>query len=343
MIKLKKEGVILEPTKLAFENLSVYNPGVYQDGQYVHLFYRGQSEKHVSCLGYAKLKGPTEVIERWKKPFMKPGHKYEKQGVEDARIVNIDGIFYMTYVVHDGKNALIAYSYGPDLFNLKRGGIISPQMSYNAVGKLFDDSKLKDKYYFFKSYYKDMVARNVKLWDKDGFLFPDKIKRKFVLVHRIQPDIQLIYFNNFRQLRNQKFWKENLKKLSKYVVLEGRHGFESRNIGGGCPPVKTKLGWLFIYHGVEPMNKGRIYHAGVALLDKNNPVKVIARLPYPLFSPDKDFEHLGHVRNVVFPTGTAIFGDRLYIYYGAADTYVAVASVNLNSLLKELMRNKVRK
>ena len=343
MIKIKKEGIILGPTKLAFENLSAYNPGVYQDGPYVHLFYRGQNEKHISCLGYAKLKGPTEVIERWKKPFLSPKYKYEKNGIEDARIVKIGRTFYLTYVAHDGINALIAYYYGPDLFNLIRGGVISPQMSYNAVGKLFDDSKLKDKYYFFKSYYKDMVARNVKLWDKDGFLFPEKIKRKFVLVHRIQPDIQLIYFNRFSQLKNQNFWKENIKKLSKYVILEGRHGFENRNIGGGCPPVKTRLGWLLIYHGVEPMNKGRIYHAGAALLHKNDPTKVIARLPYPLFSPNKEYEHLGHVRNVVFPTGTVIFGDRLYIYYGAADTYVAVASVNLNSLLKELMRYRVKK
>ncbi len=342
MIKVKKEGIILKPTRLAFENLSVYNPGVYQNGQYVHLFYRGQSEKHISCLGYAKLKGPLQVVERWKKPFMKPMYKYEKQGVEDARVVKIGFTYYLTYVVHDGINALIAYSYGPDLFNLKRGGIISPQMSYNAVGKLFDDSKLKDKYYFFKSYYKDTVARNVKLWDKDGFLFPKKIKRKFVLVHRIQPDIQLIYFNRFSQLKDRKFWKDNIKKLSQHVILEGRHGFENRNIGGGCPPIKTKAGWLLIYHGVEPMNKGRVYHAGVALLNKKDPTRVIARLPYPLFSPDKKWEKEGHVHDVVFPTGTAIFGNNLYIYYGASDKCVAVASVNLNSLLRELMRHKVK-
>jgi len=342
MLQIKKEGIILKPTTRDFENLSVFNPGIYQDGQYVHVFYRALNQRHISTLGYAKLKGPLEVVERWKKPYMKPQYEYEKNGVEDPRVVKIKDTFYMTYVVHDGKNALLAYSFGQDLFNLEKGGVISPQLSYNAVGKLFNYSKLDDKYYFFKSYYKDMVARDVLLWDKDGYLFPEKIKRKFALVHRILPDVQIAYFKDWQQLKDKNFWQENIKHLSKNVILESEHGFESRNVGGGAPPIKTKVGWLFIYHGVEPFNKGRVYHAGAALLDLKNPTKVIARLPEPLFSPEEDWEHLGHVHNVVFPTGTAIFDNHLYIYYGAADTYVAVASVNLSSLIKELLKYKVK-
>ena len=343
MIKIKKHGVILKPTKLAFENLSTFNPGIYQEGNDVHIIYRALNKKHISCLGYAKLKGPLDIVERWKKPFLKGKYKYEKWGVEDARVVKIGKTIYMTYVVHDGINALVAYSYGEDLFNLKRGGIISPQISYNVVGKLFGFSKLKDKYYFFKSYYKDMVDRNVIVWDKDAFLFPEKIKGKYVFVHRILPDIQLAYFNNFQQLKTEQFWKENIKKLSKYVILENKHWFESRNIGGGAPPVKTKAGWLMIYHGVEPMNRGRVYHAGAALLDLKNPTRVKARLPYPLFSPIEDYEQEGHVHNVVFPTGTAQFGDRLYMYYGTSDSYTAIASVKLDSLIKELLKYRDKK
>lgn len=343
MIKIKKHGVILSPTDLEFENLSAFNPGVYQDGQTVHVFYRALNQKLISSIGYARLKGPLELAERWKKPFLAPKYKYEKAGIEDARIVKVGHVFYLTYVVHDGKNALIAYSYGPDLFNLRRGGIISPRISYDVVGKWFDFSKLKDKYYFFKSYYKDTVARSVYLWDKDAFLFPEKIKGKYAMIHRILPDIQIIYFRSFNQLKNRNYWKENIKNLSDFVVLENIYGFESRNIGGGCPPLKTKAGWLLIYHGVEPVNKSRVYHAGAALLDLKDPTKVKARLPYPLFSPTEKFELNGHVNNVVFPTGTAQFGNTLYIYYGTSDTYTAVASVNLNSLLKELMRHKVKK
>lgn len=341
MIKVQKHGVILAPTKLEFEIKAVFNPGVWQDGQNVHLIYRALSKDYVSCLGYAKLAGPTKVIERWEKPFLCPKHKYEKMGIEDARIVKLGDIFYLTYVTHDGENTLVAYSYGQDLFKLKRGGVISPKISYDKIGDLFDDSKLKDKYYFFESYYKDTVAKKVLLWNKDAFLFPEKINNKFALVHRILPDIQVIYFNKFSQLKDTSYWKRYIKKLSEYVILEPDHGFESRNIGGGAPPIKTKAGWLMIYHGVEPMNKGRVYHAGAALLNKKDPTKVIARLPDPLFSPVKKWERQGHVHNVVFPTGTAIFKNRLYIYYGAADKQVAVASVNFNSLIRELLRHKV--
>ncbi|MFH1822749.1 MAG: pesticidal protein Cry7Aa [Patescibacteria group bacterium] len=343
MVKVKKHGIILRPTRLDFENKSVFNPGVFQDGETVHLIYRGLNKNNVSYFGYARLKGPTTLVERWKKPFMSPQYKYDKKGVEDARIVKIKDIFYLTYMGHDGENVLVAYCYGKDLFNLKRGGIISPQISYDVVGKMFNNSELKDKYYFFKSYYKDSVGRSVKLWDKDAFLFPEKIKGKYALVHRILPDIQVIYFRNFKQLKDKNYWKDYIKKLSRYVILENKHWFEARNVGGGCPPVKTKYGWLLIYHGVEPMNKGRVYHAGAALLDLKEPTKVIARLPYPLFSPTLDWEKEGQVHDVVFPTGTTIFKERLYIYYGAADKYVAAASLNLKDLLKELMMYKENK
>jgi predicted GH43/DUF377 family glycosyl hydrolase len=71
-------------------------------------------------------------------------------------------------------------------------------------------------------------------------------------------------------------------------------------------------------------------------MDIDNPVKVIARLPYPLFTPEYKWELKGDVNNVVFPTGTALFGDTLYIYYGAADKRIACASLSLSALLAEL-------
>jgi predicted GH43/DUF377 family glycosyl hydrolase len=77
------------------------------------------------------------------------------------------------------------------------------------------------------------------------------------------------------------------------------------------------------------------------LLDLNDPLKVIARLPYPLISPQADYELTGSVNNVVFPTGTAQFGEDLYIYYGAADSYIAAASVNIKELIAELQANKL--
>ena len=91
-----------------------------------------------------------------------------------------------------------------------------------------------------------------------------------------------------------------------------------------------------IYHGVEDALQGKIYHAGAALLDLNNPTKVIGRLKKPLFSPTEPWEKQGDVNNVVFPTGAVLKDAKLFIYYGAADKMIAAKSLNIKELLKEL-------
>lgn len=338
MLKVKKHGIILRPTKLKFETEAVLNPAVIKEGNNVHFYYRAIGKNNESNIGYAKLKGPLKIIERWKKPFMGIDYEYEKRGVEDPRIVKLGKTFYMTYVAHDGKNAITAYATSKDLMHFKKRGIISPRISYRRAEKLFKQSHLKDAYYFFSSYYQDQAGKDVLLWEKDIFLFPKKIHGKYALVHRILPDIQLVYFKSFKEL-NSDFWKKEIAHLSKDVLLEGSHWYETRNIGGGCPPIETKYGWVFIFHSVEEINQGRVYHASAALLDKKDPRKVIARLHEPLFSPEEKWERQGFVNNVVFPTGTALFGKKLYIYYGAADKYIAAASVDIDDLIYTMKTN----
>jgi len=340
MIKVKKEGVVLRPTKAKFESRAVFNPGILQEEDKIHMIYRAVDEKYISSLGYASLNGPFNIIERWKEPFMAPRYSYEKKGIEDARITKIDDTLYMTYVVHDGVNVNTCYSFGKSIFNLKRGGIITPRITYNKASKLFEETRLKDDYYTFKSYYIDYVGKNVQVWDKDVFFFPEKINGKYALMHRILPDIQIAYAPKIYDFKIKEYWEENLKRLGETVALEPEHGWETRHLGGGAPPIKTRYGWLLLYHGVEPSNNGRIYHAGAALLSLRNPRKVLARLPEPLFSPTENYEKSGDVEDVVFPTGTAQFKDRLFIYYGTADSSIAVASVNLESLIKEIRKYK---
>lgn len=339
MFKIKKEGVILKPTKLAFESKCVFNPGVYQDKNQVHIFYRALDKDYQSTIGYARLQGPTTVKERREKPLYAPKYTYEKKGMEDPRITKIDDTFYVTYVAHDGLNAVIAYLYGADLMNLKRGGIISPKISYRRASKLFSYSKLKDKYYFFSSFYEKYADKNVYVWEKDGVLFPQKIRGKFALIHRILPDMQLAYARDMDEYKDNDYWHDHIHNLSKHVIMENKERWEARHIGAGAPPIKTNKGWLLIYHGVMPRNKGRQYYAGAALLDLRNPKKVIGRLSEPFFAPDQGYEQEGLVNNVVFPTGTAIFKDKLFIYYGTSDTYIAAASTNLNNLLDTLIAN----
>ena len=339
MVEVKKEGVILESTNLEFESQAVLNPACVQEGNTVHMFYRAVKEGNYSSIGYCKLDGPLNVIERSENPVLYPEFDYEKHGVEDPRITVLDGIYYIFYSAYDGKNALAAYATSKDLKHWEKKGVISPRITYNEAEDIFRGLKLKEKYFFFESYYKDVVGEDVLLWEKDVVLLPEKINGKYALFHRILPDIQIAYFNDFSELTLE-YWKDYLRHLSDYVVLESKYWYESRNIGGGCPPIRTDEGWLLIYHAVEDSNKGKTYHVGAALLDIQNPCKVLGHLKEPLFSPEEEWEIKGDVDNVVFPTGTAIFDDRLYIYYGAADKRIAVASVNLRELLDELINEK---
>ena len=339
-VKVEKLGVVLEPTQNPFEKKSVLNPGIYQEGEYIHMFYRAIDDEFNSSIGYAKLKGPTNVIERWDHPFIERQHEHENKGVEDPRVVKIDDTYYMTYVVHDGKNAQTVYATSSDLKHFTEKAMISPEITYEELGTIIRGEKLKDRYFMFQAYYEEGSGKDILVWEKDMFFFPKKINGRYALIHRILPDIQIIYFDTLEQIEDENYWREYLKTLDQSVLLENKFWFESRNIGGGAPPVETKDGWLLIFHTVEELNKTRVYRASAALLDKENPTKVIGRLDYPLFSPEEEWEKKGFVNNVVFPTGTALFGDDLYVYYGAADKLIGVAKMSLKELLDELKRHK---
>ena len=105
MLEVKKEGVLLTKTELEFENEGVLNPAVIREGDSVHIFYRAVRKGNFSSIGYCRLDGPLTIAERWNKPFMIPEFEYESHGVEDARIVKIDGLFYITYTGYDGVTA----------------------------------------------------------------------------------------------------------------------------------------------------------------------------------------------------------------------------------------------
>lgn len=340
MINVRSEGIILESSENGFDNQAVLNPACIETGGVTHMFYRAVRQRDmVSSIGYCRLERNT-VVARSDKPVLFPEHDYEKMGVEDPRIVFLDGVYYLFYTVYDGKNALFAYATSDDLVHFVKQGVIAPRIPYHEAADLFTHSKIKlrEKYFLFDAYIRDKAGEHILLWEKDAFIFPKKIKGQFALVHRVLPGIQVIYFDDFKDLTAD-YWRKHLENLGGSIMLDPEYRFESRNIGGGCPPIETKEGWLLIYHGVEDALQGRVYHAGAALLDLENPTKVIGRLKKPLFSPTEPWEKNGDVNNVVFPTGTVLKGDKLFIYYGAADKRIAAKSVDINELLQELKNN----
>ena len=340
MVQVKSEGIILESSQNKFDNQAVLNPTCVEIGGVTHMFYRGVRRGDMSSsIGCCQLVD-NKVVKRSSEPVLFPEYDYEKKGVEDPRIVFLGGVYYLFYTAYDGKNALFAYATSNDLISFVKHGVISPRISYAEAGTLFGSSrtKMREKYFFFESYIRDREGGDILLWEKDAFIFPKKFNNKFALVHRILPGIQVIYFDDFKDLTDD-YWRGYLGNLGDYVLLDPEYRFESRNIGGGCPPIETKEGWLLIYHAVEDSRNGRIYHAAAALFDLDDLAKVIGRSKRPLFSPTEQWEKYGDVNNIVFPTGSVVKDGRLYIYYGAADKRIAAKSVDMEELLKELKNN----
>jgi beta-1,2-mannobiose phosphorylase / 1,2-beta-oligomannan phosphorylase len=340
MIEVNKLGILLHKTTLAFEAEGVLNPAVIKVGNEIHMFYRAVGKGNHSTIGYCLMSDPMTVKYRNESPVIFPESEEENHGVEDPRIVWIEGTYYLTYTAYDGVNALGSLATSTDLIQWEKKGVIVPQITYKEFKRLSrNQGGLEEKYIRFNEYHKDHGEEDTRMyiWDKNLMFFPRKIDNTFWLMHRIKPGIQIAPNIESLDKLTPEYWKKYLSEFKKYKTLAPRHAHEVSYIGGGCPPIETKAGWLIIYHGVHDTVNGYVYSACAALLDLANPQIEIARLPYPLFYPEKEWELNGEVDNVCFPSGSIVENDTLFIYYGAADERIAVASVSLQGLIDELL------
>ncbi len=343
MVEVKKLGIILQKTSNSFESEGVLNPALIKEGDAIHMFYRAVATDNYSTIGYCKLSAPMVVESRNDKPLLYPQSDYEFQGLEDPRIVKIEGIYYLTYTAFDGINALGALATSADLINWEKKGIIVPQVTYEEFRHLVEsEGTIREKYIRFNEHLisHEKQDRKILLWDKNLIFFPRKIDGKFCFLHRIKPDIQIVVQVENLDNLDVGFWQNYFFHFDENVVLSPIFDHEVSYVGCGCPPIETAAGWLLIYHGVHDTVKGYVYSACAALLDLENPKIEIARLPYPLFFPEKVWELKGEVNNVCFPSGSILEDDTLYIYYGAADERIAVAALSMKELLAELELNK---
>jgi predicted GH43/DUF377 family glycosyl hydrolase len=342
MIKVEKHGVIIAKTSHGFESEGVMNPAVIEYEGEIYVFYRAVSKGNYSSIGFCKLSDPLTVSFRQETPLLFPQLEIESHGMEDPRVVKIDDLFYFTYTAYDGVNALGALALSDDLVNFKKQGVIVAKITYEEFSHLAGSKDIiNDKYLRFNKPAVGLQYRQNELyvWDKNVIFFPRRIKGKLCFIHRIRPDIQVVYITSLTDL-TLVFWQHYYLHLSDNILLMPKYAHEYSYIGGGCPPLETALGWLLIYHSVTDSLEGYIYVACAALLDLENPQKEIGRLPLPLFKPEKFWELKGEVNNVCFPTGMIKRNDTLYIYYGAADEQIACVSVSLSALLQELLLNK---
>ena len=174
--------------------------------------------------------------------------------------------------------------------------------------------------------------------NKDAFLFPEKINREYIALHRPE---------GFFHFSKPSIWISHSKDLiywgkEKVIMAPRENSWEQDRIGSGAPPIKTKEGWLLIYHGVRNIDDKGHYSAGAALLDLKDPTKVIARSPKdePLLTPTSSYEAEGFIDNVVFPTGAILDLDKkhLLIYSGGADKIISVKKILIDDILKHMKK-----
>jgi predicted GH43/DUF377 family glycosyl hydrolase len=171
--------------------------------------------------------------------------------------------------------------------------------------------------------------------DKDAALLPRRVHGQFALIHRPATEAAAhIWISYSPDLNN---WGHHK------LMLAARKGawWDANKIGLSPPLIETEKGWLMIYHGVRRTAAGSLYRLGLALFDLENPDRCLLRGDSWVFGPETTYERHGDVGNVAFPCGTTIAddGDTIYVYYGAADTSIALATGSIRELLKWLEEN----
>jgi predicted GH43/DUF377 family glycosyl hydrolase len=171
--------------------------------------------------------------------------------------------------------------------------------------------------------------------DRDNVLFPEKIGGRFAMLRR-----PMTYVGPEYGCTGPSVWisySDDLRAWTEPGLVAGpENGWEGGKIGAAAPPLRTPVGWLTLYHGVDSRT---VYRVGVMLLDLDDPGKVIARAPGFIMEPERYYEKVGLIiPNVIFPTGNVIHEGVLYVYYGCADTCISVATAPVSQLLDHVLR-----
>jgi predicted GH43/DUF377 family glycosyl hydrolase len=260
----------------------------------------------LSVLGYASSTDGFIIDERLDKPIYTSRADFESRpgsdenfGCEDPRLVQIGDKLYMTYTAYDGVTPRVA---------------VSSISVDDFLGKRWDAWSMPD------------VITPPNVSNKDATILPEAVGGKYMIIHRVNDGICADFVSSLD------FSKEKINKCIE--IINPRPGmWDGEKVGIAGPPVKTKQGWLLLYHGVSRNKK---YRVGAILLDLKNPTTVLARTATPVFEPEESYERNGLVPNVVFPCSLIARQNIAYIYYGAADSVIGVATIGLDDLLSKL-------
>jgi beta-1,2-mannosidase len=296
---------ILSPEGAGWESAGVFNPAVIVvpvprplsaspkellKSIKIVMLYRAQDAAGISRIGYAESADGIHFTRR-AEPVLSPETDYEKNGgVEDPRLQKFGDTFYLTYTGYNKKDAQLCLATSKDLIHWERKGVILPAYKGNW---------------------------NV-AWTKSGAIVPEKIGGKYWMywlgtAADKTDQMGLSYSDDLIH------WTE----ATQTPVLSRRPGkFDSRVVEPGPPPIVTPEGIVLVYNGADDKLE---YRTGVAVFDRADPRKLISRTERPVFAPEKEWERVGQVPNVVFVESMVKLGGKFLFYYGAADKFVGVA------------------
>ena len=313
--KHKKNPIISPDPKNDWEAWQTFNPGVILLEGKMHFLYRAIGSDGVSRLGYAISKNGFEIDKKLDKPaYEQKSDKREFNiysyfsggswgGTEDPRLVRVgkEDTIYMLYTACD-EGLRVA------LTSIKISDFLNKKWKWSQPIFISPPGQAH----------------------KNWILFPEKINGKYAILHSITPKIQIEYL-------------DDLKFKDKKYIQSFRGGEPRKKAwdkwvrGVGAPPIKTKYGWLIFYHAMD--NDWSKYKVGTMLLDFKDPTKVLYRSKKPILEPKEFYENNGFKGGVVYASGAVVKNGKLFIYYGGADSFVCVASANLDEFLKDLKKD----
>jgi beta-1,2-mannobiose phosphorylase / 1,2-beta-oligomannan phosphorylase len=323
---------IIEPRSYSWESQAVFNPAVVSSGGKVHLFYRALGEDGISRLGYASSKDGINFDERlfypvysleeaegtkrhW--PFTSPARPvYDTAlyasgggwgGCEDPRAVLIEGYIYVTMNIFNGWESMRV-----------------------AVVSIKEENLLNKKWFWQNFSFLSKPGDRQKNW----VLFPEKINGKFAIFHNLDkgdPTRVFVSFVNNLDTTETPTIKDapDPQVLPDHVVA-----WHKRTRSAASPPIKTKDGWLLLYHAMDK-DDGDRYKLGAMLLDLKDPNKVLYRSKHPILEPDEWYEN-SWKPGIIYASGAVVKDGKLFVYYGGGDRYIGVASVMLSDLVRSL-------
>ncbi|HET7726466.1 MAG TPA: hypothetical protein VFK54_03990 [Candidatus Limnocylindrales bacterium] len=290
---------ILTAADVPYPANSVFNPGAARVGDETVLLVRVEDLRGISQLHVARS---TDGVTDWRfdpQPLLRSDvdrDPEETWGCEDPRLTWLpeQEAWAIAYTAYSRRGPLVSLALSPDFRSVHRLGPALPPEN------------------------------------KDAALFPRRFDGRWAMIHRPSPlrGGAHMWISFSPDLRH---WGDHS------LLLEARDGawWDAGKIGLGPPPLETADGWLVLYHGVHQTSDGPLYRVGLALLDLEDPRRVVRRTDEWVFGPAAPYELTGDVGRVVFPCGWVVdaAADRLQLYYGAADTVVAVATARLSEVL----------